>query len=190
MKKLLAFAIVAALSAGASAAGMKIGVVDMMMLVRNHRAYEPNRDLLTKTEKEHQDRIDAMKSDLDEIQKEGVKLADELRSPMLAQAKKTELENKIMTVQNKFLSAQQEIRKEAMRNQQELSALETRLLKAQAEDLRKIIAKFAEEKDYDLIVDASSSLYAKKDYIVTDEVLKAMGVDPKEAKAKEANEGK
>ncbi len=189
MKKSILVASLIAASAVFAAPG-KTGVVDMMILVRNHKSYEANKNLLTNTEKEYQDRLDAMKSDVDAIQKEGAKLAEEFRSPMLSQAKKTELEDKIMKVQNRFLAAQQELRKEAMRNQQDLSALEARMLKAQAEDLKETIAKYAEKKGYDLVLDTSAALFAAKSYDITDEILKEMGVDPKAARAKEKDEGK
>ena len=189
MKKLMILSIAVALATAASAAG-KIGVVDMMTLVRNHKSYDSNKELLVKTDKEYQDKLDAMKSDLDEIQKEGTKLAEEIRSPMVSQSKKTELEEKIMKVQAKFLAAQQEIRKEAMRTQQDLASLEARMLRTQTEDIRATIAKYADKNGFDLVVDASAALYAAKSYVITDEILKAMGVDPKQAKAKESNEGK
>jgi Skp family chaperone for outer membrane proteins len=77
-----------------------------------------------------------------------------------------------------------------MRNQQELSDLEARLLKSQADDLKKRIAAFAEKNGYDLVVDAAAALYSGRGLDVTDEILKTMNVDPKKAKAKEKDEGK
>lgn len=191
MKKLIVFAFAAAIASSTFAAG-KIGIVDMMVLVRNHRTYDSNKELLTKTDKENQDKLDAMKSDLDSIQKEGAKLAEELRSPMLSTTKKAELEDKIMKVQNKFLAAQAELRKEALRTQQDLAALESRILRTQAEDIKGTVAKYAEKNGYDLVLETSAALYSAKSYDITDEILKAMGVDPKEAKGKESDkdEGK
>ncbi|MGN0854966.1 MAG: OmpH family outer membrane protein [Kiritimatiellia bacterium] len=167
---------------------MKVGTVDMMLLVRNHPSYEVNKNMLMSTEKDYQKRLDGLKSELDSIQEEGKKLADEYRNPMLAQSVKTKIEGDIATVQQKFMAAQQKLRSEAMRNQQELSDLEARLLKAQAEDLKARIATFAEKNGYDLVIDASAALFARKSLDVTDEVLRSMNVDPK--KAREKNEGK
>lgn len=191
MKKLIVFAFAAALASSTFAAG-KIGVVDMMVLVRNHRSYDSNKELLTKTDKENQDKLDAMKSDLDDIQKEGTKLAEELRSPLLSSTKKAELEEKIMKVQNRFLSSQAKLRNEAMRVQQDLAALESRMLRTQAEDLKATIAKYASKNGYDLVLDTSAALYSAESYDITDEILKAMGIDPKEAKGKgnDKDEGK
>ena len=74
MKKLMLFA--AAAASLAAAADMKVGTVDMMMLVRNHSSYEPNKKLLSDTEKDYAKKIDKMKADLEEVQEEGKKLSD------------------------------------------------------------------------------------------------------------------
>ena len=66
MKKALFVAVIAA--AGAVSAEMKLGVVDMMKLVRNHPSYETNRTLLTSTEKDYKKKLDALKSEVEEIQ--------------------------------------------------------------------------------------------------------------------------
>ena len=170
--------------------GTKIGTVDMMLLVRNHPSYDANKKLLQGTEKDSQKELDGMKAALDEIQEEGRKLADELKNPMLSEAAKKTAENKIMDVQQRFIRKQQELRNEAMKSQQRLSELEARLLKAQAEDLKARIRKFADKEDYDLIVDSAAALFAQKDLDVTDEILKSMDVDPKVARAKESDESK
>jgi Skp family chaperone for outer membrane proteins len=183
---------IAALAAAAAMsvfADMKVGVVDMMLLVKNHPGYEANKTLLTNTEKDYKKRLETMKTELEAIQEEGRKLADELRNPMLSAAAKTKAESDIAGVQTRFMQQQQKMRNEALRNQQELSDLESRLLKAQADDLRKRIAVFASKNGYDLILDSTAALFAK-DMDVTDGVLKAMDVDPKAARAAAEDEGK
>ena len=189
MKKTLISSIVL-IAAMAAAAEMKIGTVDMMILVKNHPSYETNKNLLTSTERDYQKRLDAMKSELDSVQEEGRKLADEYRNPMLAQAAKAKIENDLADVQKRFLEKQQALRNEAMRNQQDLTDLETRLLKAQADDIKKRIEAFATKAGCDMVLDSSAALFAKDVFDVTGEVLKEMGVDPAKAKGKQEDEGK
>ena len=189
MKRILAAA-VAALSLTALAGGLKIGTVDMMLLVRNHPSYESNKELLKSTEKDYQKELDAMQSTLQDIQDEGKSVADELKNPMLSEAAKKASEKKIMDIQQRFVRQQQELRKKAMDNQEALSKLEARLLKSQAEDLKKRIARFAEREDYDLVMESAAALWAKSDLDVTDEILTDMNVDPKAARAKDKDEGK
>lgn len=170
-------------SAATVFADVKIGTVDMVLLVRNHKNYEDNKRLLTSTETEYKQKLESKKSDLQSIQDEGRKLADELRNPMLSDATKKSLENRLVEIQNRFIKAQQDIRSEAMRSEQDLSELEARLLRFQAQDIKKSIQAFAESAGYDMILDSSATLYAKESHDVTDGVLKEMGVDPEKARA-------
>ena len=179
MKKLI---LLTALAAATTAfADLKIGTVDMMSLVRNHSSYEPNKKLLTETEKDYTKKLDAMKAELDEIQEEGKNMTDQLRNPLLSQGSKTKLEKDLMDIQNKFITAQQRIRAEMLRSQQDLQDLEGRLLKATTEDLREKINAFAAANKYDLIVDITAAPFASAKLDVTPAILKSMGVDPENA---------
>lgn len=182
MKKLILFAALAA--ATTVFADLKIGTVDMMSLVRNHSSYEPNKKLLAETEKDYTKKLDAMKGELDEIQEEGKSMTEQLRNPLLSQSAKTKLEKDLLDVQNKFIAAQQRIRSEMMRSQQDLQDLEGRLLKATTEDLREKIDTFAKKNKYDLIIDVTAAPFAKAELDVTPAILKAMGVDPKKVAEK------
>ena len=176
MKKLI---LLTALAAATTVfADLKIGTVDMMSLVRNHSSYEPNKKLLTETEKDYTKKLDAMKTELDEIQEEGKNMTDQLRNPLLSQGSKTKLEKDLMDIQNKFITAQQRIRAEMLRSQQDLQDLEGRLLKATTEDLREKINAFAAANKYDLIVDITAAPFASAKLDVTPAILKSMGVDP------------
>ncbi|MBP5285137.1 MAG: OmpH family outer membrane protein [Kiritimatiellae bacterium] len=178
------FALAAAL---ATAADLKIGTVEMMALVRNHPSYDLNRSLLSDTEKDYQKKLDRMRAELDEIQAEGKELADQSKNPMLADAAKTKLENDLVDVQNRYIQAQQKLRNEAMRSQQEMQDLEAKLLKATTDDLRKKINAFASQNGYDFIFDSSATPYFRECYDVTDAVLKSMGV---EKRREDDDEGK
>ena len=52
MKKLIFAMAVAAATATGAFAELKIGTVDLMLLVRNHPSYESNKTLLTATDKD------------------------------------------------------------------------------------------------------------------------------------------
>ena len=162
-------------------ADMKIGAVEMMTLVRNHKSYESNKRFLTDSEKESSARLDSMRKEVDKIQAEGQKLAEEAQNPMLAAGKRQETEKQLVEIQKKYVSAQQQLRSEAMRAQQDLQATEAKFLKITGEDLRKVINEFAEKNGYDMVVDSSAVPYFKPAYNVTDAVLKEMGVDPAKA---------
>ena len=186
MKKVV-FAVVMAVAAVASA-DLKFGVVDMMVLIKNHPNYDSNKELLTSTDKDYQKKLDAIKSEGESLQDEGKKLAEQIRNPMLAAKAKADIEKQLMGIQQKLLGIEQRYRSEAVRCRQDLQDLETRLLKTTTEDLRKRIAKFAEAKGYDFVFDRTATPFSKPEYDVTDELLTAMNVDPKTAKGRD--EGK
>lgn len=186
MKKLV-FAAMAAVAVSASAE-MKVGVVDLMVLIRNHPNYDSNKELLTSTDKDYKKKLDDIKSDGEALQAEGKELAEKLRAPMLADKAKADVEKQLMEIQQKLIGIEQRYRSEAVRCRQDLQDLEARLLKTTTDDLRKRMAKFAEEKGYDFVFDKTATLFSKAEYDVTDEMLSAMNVDPKSAKGRD--EGK
>ena len=186
MKKLV-FAAMAAVAVSASAE-MKVGVVDLMVLIRNHPNYDSNKELLASTDKDYKKKLDEIKSEGETLQEEGKKLAEQLRSPMLADKAKTDVEKRLMEIQQKLMGIEQHYRSEAVRCRQDLQDLEARLLKTTTDDLRKRMAKLAEEKGYDFVFDKTATPFSKAEYDVTDDMLSAMNVDPKAAKGRD--EGK
>ena len=179
----------AAAAAATVSAEAKFGMVDMVLLVRNHPGYDANKELLSSTDKDFQKKLDAIKADGEKLQAEGRQLAEQLRNPMLADKAKADLEKQLIDLQQKLIGVEQRYRAEAMRCRQDLQDLEGRLLKTTTDDLKRRIAKFAEEKEYDLILDKSAAPFAKPSFEVTDAVLITMGVDPKDAKGRD-DEGK
>ena len=178
-----------AVAAAVASAETKLGTVDMVLLVRNHPNYDSNKELLTSTDKDFQKKLGVIKSEGEKMQSEGKQLAEQLRNPMLADKAKADLEKQLVDLQQKLIGVEQRYRSEAMRCRQDLQDLEGRLLKTTTDDLRRRIAKFAEEKGYDIIIDKSAAPYVKGTFDVTDMVLLAMGVDPKDAKGRD-DEGK
>ena len=183
------FIFAAAMAAAmAATAEMKVGTVDMLMLVRNHPNYDSNKALLTSTDKDYQKKLEGVKSEGDKLQEEGKKLMEQMRNPMLTAKAKADIEKQLGDIQQKLMGIEQRYRSEAVRCRQDLQDLEARLLKTTTDDLRKRIAKYAAANGYDLILDSNAAAYATKTLDVTDMMLKDLGVDPKEAKGRD--EGK
>ena len=176
------------LSSLAASADMKVGTVNLMLLIRNHPNYDANKELLTSTDKDYQKKVEAIKAEGESLQAEGKKVAEQLRNPMLAAKAKADVEKQLMDIQQKLVGIEQRYRAEVARCRQDLQDLEGRLLKTTTDDLRKRLKKFAEKKDYDLILDRTAAPFAKAKYDVTDEMLKELGVEPKDAKGRD--EGK
>lgn len=175
-------------AAMAATAEMKVGTVNMLLLVRNHPNYDSNKALLTSTDKDYQKKLEGVKSEGDKLQEEGKRLMEQMRNPMLTAKAKSDVEKQLGDIQQKLIGIEQRYRSEAMRCRQDLQDLEGRLLKTTTDDLRKRLTKYAGKNGYDFIYDATAVPYAKPEYDVTNEMLKELGVDPKDAKGRD--EGK
>ena len=190
MKKIIALAAVAA--ALTAAAEMKIGTVNMVDLVRLHPQHETNRTLVKTTDKDYKAKLDAKQDELKEIAEEGKKAQGDLQNPMLSTSARAEAQKKLESIQQRFLTGQQEMRQMASRFQGDLSDLESRLIKLETDDIREKISAYAKKNGYDFIADGTILAFAKESYDVTDDILKSMGVDPakRKEKAKKADAGK
>ena len=173
-------------------AEMKVGTVNMVDLVRLHPNHESNRTLVKTTDKDYKAKLDAKQDELKEIADEGKKAQGDLQNPMLSTQARAAAQKKLEAVQQRFLSGQQEMRQMATRFQNDLSDLESRLIKMETDDIRAKISAYAKEKGYDFIADGTMLAFAKDSYDVTDDILKAMGVDPakRKEKAKKDDAGK
>ena len=184
MKKIMTMA--AAVAALTVAAELKIGTVNMVDLVRLHPNHESNRALVKTTDSEYKAKLDAKQDELKEIADEGKKSQSDLQNPMLSTQARAAAQKKLEGIQKRFLDGQQEMRQMATRFQNDLGELESRLIKLETDDIRAKIGAYAKEQGYDLIADHTILAFAKESFDVTDEILKAMGVDP--AKRKEKKE--
>lgn len=183
-KTILAVALTAAMCA--AAAGVKVGTVNMVDLVRLHPNHESNRALVRSTDKDYKAKLDRQQEGAKAIADEGKKAQADLMNPMLSPSAKADAQKKLEDVQRRFLAAQQELRSAAQHFQNELTDLETRLLKLETEDIRAKINAFAKANGYDIIADSTMLAFSKETLDVTDEILKALKVDPAKRREKKA----
>jgi len=167
-------------------AEIKVGTVNMVDLVRLHPSHESNKALVKSTDSDYKEKLARMQDDAKAIADEGKKVQSDLMNPMLAQSAKAEAQKKLESIQQRFLAAQQELRNAAQRFQGDLAELETRLLKLETEDIRAKINEYAKAKNFDLIADSTMMAFAKESLDVTDDILRALKVDPAKRTKKEA----
>lgn len=178
------FAIGFALLAAAVCADVKIGVVSLEQLIKNHPSHESNRTLVKSTADDYRKKMDAHQEAIKSMMEEGKKIQSDWQNPMLSASAKADLQKKMEGIQRKLYAAQQDIRAEDQRFQEELADLQQRLFKIEKSDSESKIAQFAKENGYDMIVDVAACGFSKPELDVTDAILKMMGVDPSK-KAKE-----
>ena len=164
--------------AAVCAAEMKIATVNMVDLVRLHPNHESNRALVKSTDKDYKAKLERQQEAAKTIADEGKKVQADLMNPMFSKSAKADAQKTLEDVQRRFLAAQQELRASAQHFQNELTDLETRLLKLETEDIRAKINAFAKANGYDIIADSTMLAFSKDSLDVTDEILKALKVDP------------
>ena len=180
MKKTLAA--LSCMACMAAAADLKIGTVNMVELVKLHPSYETNKALLKSTDKDYKAKLDKRQDDLKAIADEGKKAQEDLSNPMLSASAKATAQKNLEGVQRRYIAARQDMEAEVRRYQNDLSELEGRLMKLQTEDIREKITAYAKENGYDMIIDATMLAFSKKSFDVTDDILRAMKVDPAKRK--------
>ena len=186
MKRIaIALACVTGLTAFAE---MKIATVNMVDLVKLHPSYESNKALLKSTDKDYKAKLDKRQDEIKAIADEGKKAQEDLSNPMLSASAKASAQKKMEGVQRRYIAARQDLEAEVRRYQSELSDLESRLMKLQTEEIRAKITAYAKEKGYDMIIDSTMLAFSKESLEVTDDILRAMNVDP--AKRKELKDEK
>ena len=163
-------------------ADMKIATVNMVDLVKLHPSYETNKALLKSTDKDYKAKLDKRQDEIKAIADEGKKAQEDLSNPMLSASAKASAQKKMEGVQRRYIAARQDLEAEVRRYQSELSDLESRLMKLQTEEIRAKITAYAKEKGYDMIIDSTMLAFSKESLEVTDDILRAMNVDPAKRK--------
>ncbi len=166
---------------------MKIGTVNMVDLVKLHPSYETNKALLKSTDKDYKAKLDKQQEDLKAIADEGKKAQEDLSNPMLSAAAKASAQKKLEGVQRRYIAARQDMEAEVRRYQGELADLEARLMKLQTDEIREKISVYAREHGFDMIIDSTMLAFSKPSLEVTDDILRAMKVDPEKRKTLKAD---
>ena len=179
-KTVIALAILASLSAFAD---LKIGTVNMIHLVELHPTHESNKALVKSSNDDFKAKLDEKQDALKAMLDDARKTYDDLQNPMLSASAKADAQKKLDGMQQKVNAARQDLIRSEQNYRETMNDLETRLLKMETSDIRAKISVYAKEKGYDLVIDSTMAAYANDDLDVTDDILKAMNVDPAKRKA-------
>jgi len=181
MKRMaIGLSLVASLSAFAD---LKVGTVNMVHLVELHPTHESNKALVKSTNEDYKAKLEAKQDALKNLAEEAKKIYDDMQNPMLSAAAKADAQKKLESIQQKGNAARQDLLKADQHYREEMNDLETRLLKLETSDIRAKISAYAKEKGLDLVLDATMAAYANESLDVTDDILRAMKVDPDKRKA-------
>ena len=179
-KTLIALTILASLSA---AADLKIGTVNMIHLVELHPTHESNKTLVKSSNDDYKAKLDAKQDALKALLDEARKIYDDMQNPMLSASAKADAQKKLDGMQQKVNAARQDLLRSEQTYRETMNDLETRLLKMETSDIRAKITAYAKEKKLDLVIDSTMAAYANDALDVTDDILRALNVDPAKRKA-------
>ena len=179
-KTVVALTILASL---AGIADLKIGTVNMIHLVELHPTHESNKTLVKSSNDDFKAKLDEKQDALKAMLDEARKTYDDLQNPMLSASAKADAQKKLDGMQQKVNAARQDLIRSEQNYRETMNDLETRLLKMETSDIRAKISVYAKEKGYDLVIDSTMAAYANDDLDVTDDILRAMNVDPAKRKA-------
>lgn len=149
-------------SAGVFAEGSKIGVVDLQKIMQTSDDVKAIQATLEEKFKPRRDKIMGMEADLKKEME-----AFKRDSSVMSQAKRQELEQKIV-------AAQQTFEQEGQQYQQELSAAHNEAMEKFYDKIRAAIAKIAEAEKYDLVFQKDAAPFSVEKLDVTSKVIKVI----------------
>lgn len=179
-KTVIALSILASIAA---AADLKVGTVNMIHLVELHPTHESNKALVKSSSDDYKAKLDSKQDALKAMLDEARKVYEDMQNPMLSATAKADAQKKLDGMQQKVNAARQDLFRSEQTYRETMNDLETRLLKMETSDIRAKISAYAKKKKFDLIIDSTMAAYASDALDVTDDILRAMNVDP--AKRKE-----
>ena len=179
-KTVIALTILASISA---VADLKIGTVNMIHLVELHPTHESNKTLVKSSNDDFKAKLDEKQDALKAMLDDARKTYDDMQNPMLSASAKADAQKKLDGMQQKINAARQDLIRSEQSYRETMNDLETRLLKMETSDIRAKISVYAKEKGLDLVIDSTMAAYANDSLDVTDDILRAMNVDPAKRKA-------
>ena len=174
-KTIIALSIVSSLAAFAD---LKVGTVNMIHLVELHPTHESNKTLVKSSNDDYKAKLDAKQDALKALLDDARKVYEDMQNPMLSASAKADAQKKLDGMQQKVNAARQDLLRSEQTYRETMNDLETRLLKMETSDIRAKISAYAKEKKFDLIIDSTMTAYANDALDVTDDILRAMKVDP------------
>ena len=164
-------------------ADLKVGTVNMIHLVELHPTHESNKALVKSSNDDYKAKLDSKQDALKAMLDEARKVYEDMQNPMLSATAKADAQKKLDGMQQKVNAARQDLLRSEQNYRETMNDLETRLLKMETSDIRAKISAYAKEKKLDLVIDSTMAAYASDALDVTDDILRALNVDPAKRKA-------
>ena len=152
------------LAPAATAASLRVAVVNVEYVVMNSKKGKAAKRKLKKTFERKQKALDKRQKDLLE-QKKALENPSAMQNPEARKRKAQEFQQAVVKLQE-----------DAMKNQQELGKQEMELMQPILQDLEKVLAQVADAEKYDFVLNKSQQgvLFAKDKHDITQKVLRLL----------------
>ena len=178
MKRISVLVACVCLCAVAVARAQSVALVDMEELVRLHPDTASDKKLFDQTLKDFRAENDELKQKLEGMQEDFEKIRKEAQDPALSDKARKAAEERASKAQDALMVAGRTWREKMQARQEQLSDMQTRMLKKTVNEIREVIRKYAEEKKLQVVLSESQAVYSDKTLDITDAILKLMNIVP------------
>jgi Skp family chaperone for outer membrane proteins len=161
-----------------SARAQGVAVVDMEELVRVHPNTASDKKLLDSTVKDFRAENEELTQKLEGMRDEFDKLRKEAQDPALSDKARKDAEERAGKSLETLKAADRAAREKMQSRQEQLSDMQSRMLKKTVQELRDLIGKYAAEQKITVVLPAGQVVYSDKALDITAAVLKQLNVAP------------
>ncbi|MEI8243913.1 MAG: OmpH family outer membrane protein, partial [bacterium] len=176
MKQISVFVACVCLCAAAAVQAQSVAVVDMEELIKQHPSTASDKKLLDQTLKDFRAESDELRQKLEALQEDFEKLRKETQDPALSERARRTAEERATKARDALLAADRTAREKTQSRQEQLSDMQTRMLKKTIGELRESVAKYAEDRKIQIVLPAGQTVFNDKTLDITDGVLRQMNV--------------
>ena len=164
------------LCAAAMVRAQSVAVVDMEELLRLHPNTVQDKKLLDSTVKDFRAENDELRQKLEALQEDFEKIRKEAQDPALSEKARKTAEDRAAKAGDALQAAGRTAREKMQSRQEQLSDMQTRMIKKTIGEIRDVVAKYAEEHKIQVVLPANQAVYNDKSVDLTDAILKQMNI--------------
>jgi len=176
MKQIGIWTACACLCAAVVAHAQNVAVVDMEELIRQHPNTASDKKLLDSTVKDFRGDNDDLRQKLETLQENFEKIRKEAQDPALSDKARKAAEERAIKARDELLTADRTAREKMQSRQEQLSEMQSRMLKKTIGEIREVVGKYAEDKKIQLVLPAGQVVFSEKTLDITEAILKQLNI--------------
>lgn len=186
MKQIGMFLAGACLCVAWCAHGQTVAVVDMEELYLAHPNTASDKKLLEQTRNDYFAERDELRQKLEAMQEDFEKSRKEAQDPAMSDKARKAAEERAGKMRDLLIAADRSATEKVKARQDQLSEMQSRMLKKTIGEIREVVGKYAEEQKLQLVMPAGQVVYSTKALDITAAVMKQMNIQPATKEKEEA----